>query len=389
MALQNEGISYADTLLARAQFFPSINTSVNQTFLSSQPGALFNTLEIYTAEKSALSFDVTARQILYDFGARRALHDASLNAFDISRLNTQRIKNRIALEFVSAYYDILETEKIQMVTEKEIDSLASHLAIAKSLYEEGVITKNDLLQAEVRLSDARQRLLAIINRRAIGVARINNLLSRPPSENFRLIDTRGEPRISMTLVAAWQAADMSRTEIKIADHDLKIAGLEESAKKTDFLPTFFTAGGYSYTENRYLISKDTWSLIFGMNLNLFSGKSTTAELSKISHRRQQLIEHREKLRDDIRLEIETYHRNMEDARERTRVTKEAIGQAEENLRINTIRYREGAGTATDVLDAITLLTVAQTNYYRALYEFKRSEAGFAYAIGKDLAAEYR
>jgi len=32
--------------------------------------------------------------------------------------------------------------------------------------------------------------------------------------------------------------------------------------------------------------------------------------------------------------------------------------------------------------------VAETNYYRAIYDFRRAEAGFYYATGKDLREVY-
>jgi outer membrane protein len=71
------------------------------------------------------------------------------------------------------------------------------------------------------------------------------------------------------------------------------------------------------------------------------------------------------------------------------VTKDAVGQAEENLRINRVRYAEGVGIATEVLDAVTLLTIAETNFYKSLYDFKRAEAGLIYSMGKDLSEAYK
>jgi hypothetical protein len=47
------------------------------------------------------------------------------------------------------------------------------------------------------------------------------------------------------------------------------------------------------------------------------------------------------------------------------------------------------GTATEVLDAVTLLTIAETNFYKATYDFKRAEAGFLYSISKDLLEVYQ
>ena len=39
-----------------------------------------------------------------------------------------------------------------------------------------------------------------------------------------------------------------------------------------------------------------------------------------------------------------------------------MAQAEENLRLQRLRYQEGVGTATEVLDAVTLLTTAEIEF---------------------------
>jgi outer membrane protein TolC len=126
-----------------------------------------------------------------------------------------------------------------------------------------------------------------------------------------------------------------------------------------------------------------------MTLNLFSGGSTKAELLKVDYQRTQLQEQRARLADEIRLEVERNILDLRNAVERIRVTKDAAGQAEENLRINRVRYEEGVGTATEVLDAVTLLTVAETNYYRSLYDLRRAESAVLYSIGKDLLEVYK
>ena len=41
IASQERDISMADIMLARAAYFPSVNTSASQTFLAHQPGAIF------------------------------------------------------------------------------------------------------------------------------------------------------------------------------------------------------------------------------------------------------------------------------------------------------------------------------------------------------------
>jgi outer membrane protein TolC len=187
----------------------------------------------------------------------------------------------------------------------------------------------------------------------------------------------------------WESAMQQRPEIRIVDHQLKINDLQETAKRSEFLPAFFAEGGYNYTKNQFQLHEDNWSLVFGLTINLFNGGATRAEVSKIRLRSGQLREERNKLLDDIRLEVQRYYLDESNARDNVTATKEAIRQAEENLRINKVRYEEGVGTATDVLDAISLLTLAEKNYYKALYDMRRAHAGLIYSTGADLTLAYK
>ena len=176
--------------------------------------------------------------------------------------------------------------------------------------------------------------------------------------------------------------------MQIVEFTLKVIDCDEIAKKSEFFPRFFAEGGYNYQQNRYQVYPGQWSINFVMNVNLFSGLSTTAEVEKVRSQRMRVVQQKRKLGEDIRLELEKYYLDVTNAAERLSVTKSAIAQAEENLRINRIRYSEGVGVATDVTDAIALRALAETNYWRSLYDYYRSEAGYMYATGKDLREVY-
>ena len=49
-------------------------------------------------------------------------------------------------------------------------------------------------------------------------------------------------------------------------------------------------------------------------------------------------------------------------------TERAVEQAQENLRLQRLRYSEGVGTATEVLDAVSLATTAEQNFLNARYD---------------------
>jgi outer membrane protein len=238
------------------------------------------------------------------------------------------------------------------------------------------------------LSDAKQRFITVNNRRSFNSSNINNILARPVSAPIEVVDVPTGTSEVVELEKAWDTAGRERSEIKIIDNQLRVLDFRETAAKSGYYPTLFAQGGYNYTENRYEFPSDNWSLILGVNLNVFSGGSTKAEVSKVLYQRQQLLEQKKKLIADIKLEVEKNYLDLKNASEKIQVTKDAVGQAEENLRINKVRYEEGVGMSTDVVDAITLLTTAETNYYRAMYELQRARAGLQYATGLDLVSIY-
>lgn len=386
-----EKMSEADTLIALSRMLPEVNASWGHTSLAHQPTAVFGSQSVPVSQKDFLAYSLSIQQTLYDFRKNASRYEASKKLLNAKKMDAARTRNLVAIDFVLVYLDLLEAENLVKISEKEVLQLESHLHDAKSLYEEGVITKNDLLQAGVKISDARQRLLIARNLRAVTASQLNSVLVRPLTADMQVEDIRESPArfVEPDMGNAWEIAEKQRPEILIAEETLKALDLEKRATEAEFFPRLFVKGGYDFTENRYQVYEGNWSVTLGMGINLFQGGLTRAELKKNVSQRLRLVEEKNKLIDDIRLEVEKYLLNVRTAKERVEVTKDAVQQAEENLRINRVKYEEGAGTATDVLDAVTLLTVAETNNYKSVYDLRRAEAAVLYAIGTDLSEVYK
>jgi outer membrane protein TolC len=390
IAQKEESIYEANTILARAALLPEIDASASFTKQAYQPAAKFGLQTVPLSEKDFLHYSINIQQTLFDFKGNYSKFQASKVILNTKRYDTLRIKNMVSLNFLINYFDLLEADKMVIVAQKEVERLESHLKDARNLFEEGLITKNDLLQAEVKISDAKQRLLSAKNNREIIESRLNTLLARPTTEKIEAVDIEKEPLIIIDhdLEKAWELAKQNRVEIKIIDESLRALDLEKISKQSEYFPKMYLKGGYDYTENSYQVHESNWSLMLGTYINLFSGGATKSELLKIENQKLQMIEQRNKLIDEIKLEVERYYIDIKNALERINVTKDSIQQAEENLRINKVKYEEGIGTATDVIDAVTLLTIAETNYYKALYDLRRAQGGFIYSIGENLQEAY-
>ncbi len=396
-----EEISREDINIANSAFYPEINAFVKETLLAHEPGARFGLVGVPTGERSSLSYGINIYQRIYDFGRTSSIYSASRKSFEKTRYDIKKVRNIVALDFINAYLDLLEAEKLVNVHEREVERYSSHVRDAESLYSEGVITKNDLLQAEVKLADARRRLIYSRNLKRLTQSRLNVLIGSPLDDEIIIEDIKdrivnGGSQYFISLFDSlrndreglYKMLYERRPEIKGIELEIDSHTMMQNAMRAGYYPELFVMTGYEYIENRYQLHEDNWFMVFGLRINLLSGGRTRSEVSKISWRIKQLEEEKRKIMDELGLEVKRAILDMEYAIENFSLSEKSLKQAEENLRINTIRFSEGVGTSTEVTDAISLLTLEETNYYRSIYNLLKKEAFLQYSLGEDLIIYY-
>lgn len=388
IARSDEDAARAAVSLARSPWLPFVDLYGRETWLQYQPEAKTPFGPFPTSQDHFLVYGVRATQLLYDFGKTSSSISAARYGVRAREIETRRTMNQAALDFISAYLDLLESDKLLKVANEEVQLYEAHKKDTGARHAAGVITKNEVLQADVTLADSRQRLVTADNLRSVRASRINSLLLKPLNDDVQVEEIKSAPAAGITLEQAWSAAEQENPDLK--DLDARIASREESLRsvRAEYLPTLYLSGGYEYAENRYMVHEDNWSLIAGVNINLFSGGASSSRIDMAASEVRSLKLTRDKLLDGIRLEVKSAYLDLQSSMQKMEVTKTAVEQAEENLRLQRLRYQEGVGTATDVLDAVTLLSTAESNSWKALYGVKRAEANLIYSMGTDLAGVY-
>lgn len=388
ITLSDNEMAYQNSLLARSALLPNFNLTAVKTYNMNKPEMKFGDLVVPTSNKDPFSFGVDVYQTLFDFGKSLSNYRASKDLFKATKAHTESVKKVATLEFIITYFNFLETEKMITVYEKEVESLASYLKDMEHLYEQGSVVKNDLLPAKVKLSDAEKKLIIAQNELEIARARLNNILALPLRENTQAQDVQMGPLELPEMEDAWLTAQSQRPEVAFYADQINASVSAERAKAVENFPIFFADGGYTYSQNKYQVHEDNLSASLGVRMNFYDGGAARAELLKERSRQKQLKEQENKIIDDIKFEIEDSYYSLKNACKRVSVAKDAIKQADENVRAYRVKYMSGSATPTDVLEAIALQTMAQTNYYSADYELKRNYAKLEYSIGMDLLSIY-
>jgi outer membrane protein TolC len=310
------------------------------------------------------SYDMTLSYTLFDGGNRKASRNIAWLNFDISKEDLR--KNLLDVEFnvKTAFYtaiarrDTLEQRKIQL------QDAQKDYEVAEGRYKFGVAKLSDVLQASVRLEQARFALVQAEGDFKKAILELNSLIGKP-------LDSQPEIQGALEMAVTLPDRDklsrvvMMRPEIKQAEDSLKISENNRSLSLSSFYPIISTNASYQKTtggirvlttgqgaipEEKVLGITATWN-IFELG-KFFRLKSSGLEKDVSS----------EQLNDFKRQILLDVHKTYEDlitASNNLKVAQQQFKQAEQNYAQAFGEYKVGKGDILSLVQAESLLANAR------------------------------
>jgi outer membrane protein len=339
-----------------------------------------------TGSRDVYNFNTTVSEPLFTGGLNLANYRLEKFGVDISKADVETVKRDIVVQVREGYFNILRADKFVDVARQAVKQFEAQLEVSKAFFEVGIIPKNDLLQSEVRLASARQGLVRAENDLALAKSSFNLLLRRDINEPLNVVDILEYKPAGLRLEDSIEEALRQRPEIKSAG--LRVDQANESVKiaRSGFFPTVSLAGNYSRSADEHDLQgdlkSDRWTLQALVTLTLFDWGKTAYKVGESKVNVTQAADSKTQLIEGIIFEVKQDYLNLVTAERNIEVSEKAIEQAEENLRMNEERYKYQVATATDVLDAVTLLAQARVDYYSALSDFNIAKARLDRAVGR-------
>ena len=387
--------AYAQKMSAFSDFLPRAAFSYNYTRLNEAPSItlpegipFFPAGEIAMGTENNFTWNLTLSQPVFTgFGL--------LSQYELKKLNietTEFQKKTDLLNLVRdvrrAYFNLLLSGKVRLVTEETVVNLQSHENDAEQFYTQGMIPYNDLLKAKVALANAVQE-----NERAgavykIAEAALNILLNQDVNRKIMPEDIFMISWVSFQLSDLLHEAVENRPELVLINLAVKQMDQAIRGVKSAYYPQVSVIGRYQQTGDNISATEndfgevDSATLSLQADWSLFKGGKTRHETARYRHDKIALMKQYESAENGIQLEIKNVYENLLVSEKNIVTAQESLAQAEENWRITTLQYKEQIATSTDVLDARTFLSQAELNYYRALYGYMMSIADLDRAVGK-------
>lgn len=380
-ALWDSSLAQENLKLAKSADYPRLDAQAGYTMQLEPQAVIISGRTAETQEPDFAFAGVAANYTLYDFGRRASRKQQALATMDATSQNFESKRSDVALQIIETWFGILEAGKLIKAADEEVTQVNEHRRVALALFEEGVVTRNDVLQADVRLAAARQKRLSLRNWRENGWLLLNFLTGNEPGYRAELDEN--------TSLATEQTADkdpepliLKRHDIRALQHAAEAGDQEIRESRSNFFPELYTRLALDYVQNDKVREQAIMSATLGIKFNLFDGYASTATREKAIKNRSRIQDTLKLAQEKARLEINSAANDLAVSREMIGVAEAAIRQSEENLRINRERYQERVGTATEVLDAQTLLTQTKSDYHRAYYEHQIAAARLKRASGE-------
>jgi outer membrane protein len=325
---------------------------------------------------TALSFGVT-QPLLRGFGTRVTEFDLenARRGRQSSERSLDLAKQRLAVDVVASYYNIVRQSGLVEVAEKSLERNKELLKASEARLEVGLASKLDVFRAELQLSQAED---AVIFRNealelALDAFKFNLGLSPRESVALEMVEPEYEPADvdvdRLTAVALQNRIEMREENDRIHDAERSLA-----VSRQNLLPQLDV--NLRYEHRGIGDSLSTSFNFYDHAFNVFlstsypldrSNENASYALSQIDatarRRSLRLVEY------NISNEVRASARNAERIGKSITLQERNIDFAEKQLRLATLRYQRGLASNFDIIDAENNLIQARTNYVSLVSDY--------------------
>jgi len=307
---------------------------------------------------------------------------------DTDRIILQRdgdaVKNALTGTVIRAYYNSLAARDFIAIAEESVSTVESQLRIMRVRCEAGDALKSDILSLEVRRAQVREEVARSQNNFDNAQTALAALLGISPDIELAIADAKA-PAIQApaTVSEGITSALLNRPEIQKAREQVIRSRMAMDRDRSGYLPRVDLVGKY-YVDDpdmAYNTDRDNWTAGVIFNWDLFTGFSTAADIDGSEAFLRQMLAADRKTVIEVKSDVKTAYRNLDEARTRFNVAEASVGAAEETLKLVQRQYEGGSATITRYLEAEFSRNRAKFRRTAAFYDREKAQADVGRAIG--------
>ncbi len=329
----------------------------------------------------------TATYSIYDGGK----HNANLESREIgvrsAVLTTQRQREKLKFDVTKAYYNAVAAKETEKVRRETVNKYEAHLKNTTDLYNAGNKAKIDMIRADVELSNAKENLIKAENSYEVALTTLRNHINIDRNEPLTLTDAFQIVPFKMNMTDCLSHAFQNRKDLMTARLSLEQKELAVKSAKAAYQPTLdasFGVNPISATFEPNSSHNSSWDASVNARWSVLDGGLIKAQVDNAVAERDEAKLNLKKQEESVDLALRQAYMNMREAEARLETNSLNVKKAEEEAFIEYEKYKAGAGTMLEVVDAEEALTRAKLNYILAETDYVNSKAEVENAMGLGL-----
>lgn len=364
---------------AESAYYPQLewSSSLGRSYIGSRTSSgVTRTSGTYNSYSTGLSLS----QNIFDFGKTPAQVRIQKLNYSASVADIDTAVEQAVFAVKQDYYGVLQAKRTRDVADEALRQYQLHHDQAQAQFEVGLAPKYDVTKAAVDLGNAKLNLIKAQNAVKLALSTLNNAMGVAGALDYDVEDNMSFGPSGLSFDEALAEAYRNRPDLASVVAKRQAAESSIALAKTGFFPTLAGTASYDYSGNAFPLAKG-WSLALNLNVPLFNGFQTTAQVAQARANLNVLRANEETLRQSIRLAVEQAYLNLTQAEELVPVAQLNVTAAQENLDIANGSYKEGVGDPIQVADASAALASAKIAYIQALSDCKVGRASLELAMG--------
>ncbi|MES2239525.1 MAG: TolC family protein [Bacteroidota bacterium] len=283
----------------------------------------------------------------------------------IAEVKKEKVENDVELEVVANYLGIYKLMQLQKIIDENIKEEQNRLKEVQSLKKHGTVTKNEVLRAELQLSD--RELTALNNSKNIQILLHNfkTLLQLPEAQEISIDTTASIDENGIDPYDFYMRHALENEEMRIASQEVSIRKIELNLVKGNYYPRINFFGNYAlkypnymfFPPDPYLYSLGQVGIEASFDLSGLYKNKTKVKMAntKIEWQKTQALLVKNKMQD----ELFKNHTQYQEVVEKFKVVDKALELADENYRIVKLKYLNQLVLITEMVDADNALLQAK------------------------------
>jgi outer membrane protein, multidrug efflux system len=290
-----------------------------------------------------------------------------------------------ALETESSYYDVLVNQELARVARERAVRAREALGVARARVVSGAAVQTDSLQLVLEL--IRAQVDSLRQHNALRTAQLD--LARRVGASAPVgavpMDTLPAPRLPISMADAIRTALDQGPQYRAALANEDAADAVLKAQRGDYLPTLRLGAIHQrYDTQIFPGAANITSLTFGISWPVWDNGLREIEANRARVNRDVARSIRQDLERVVRRDVTSSYDAYETSTAAVELANVAGTVARENYRMQALRYRSGASSILDLLDAQVSVAEAEAGVVQARYTTRLALARLEAILGRRL-----